>query len=540
MEYRDFLRAAREVGAHGDNDTLPFDGDSRFVKACAESLAYVANGLYERCLTQTPAEVREELKGYEPFSERLLVPTGSAGFRVVTKIHPFWNIFLNGLGVSIARVSAPLRSGRAHSYRFVDDDDAIDIFDRSYSWRAFRLASVDAAEQAGDDAVVIQTDISSFYERISHHHIENMLGSMLDEQCSVQVNALLSRFSAGRSFALPVGGQFSRIVAESFMLPIDQALDRRGVNWFRYVDDYVMVAPDFHVAHEHLAYLSKQLSEFGLSLNRTKTTILRASSFADYVRAQLGADEGEVGLLKEIDLHFDPYSDSPLEDYESLRATIESLDVQKLLSLELEKSVPDNFLVAQVGRTLEFHSPEVALDLVKTLLSEASLRSFRGSWSTIMRGVAHLRTLEGYQHVHEEIDCCLDRVLTHSRYLLTNEGSQLHFLRALRFSPSRVRAAFVWGLYEESASVTVKRGCIDCVSGWATHGDLNAIANRWSGMHAEVRRAAWICSKAFGREGVDFRRQRRTSLVRGGQLGFEQGESETFSVIFERWAREQA
>lgn len=540
MEYRDFFRAAREVGAHGDNDTLPFDGDSRFVKVAANSLAFVASELYGKFSSQKPSEVREALRGYEPFSERVLVATGAAGFRVVTKIHPFWNLYLNGLAIGIARVSAARRSSRAYSYRFLDDDDSVDIFDRGHSWRAFRSACVDAAEHAdGDgDAVVIQTDISSFYERISHHHIENMLASLVGEQCALQVNALLSRFSAGRSFALPVGGQFSRIVAESFMVPIDQALDRKGINWFRFVDDFVIVAPDFQAAHEQLAYLSKQLADFGLSLNRTKTTILRASAFADYVRAQLGSDDGDVGALKEIDLHFDPYSDSPVDDYESLRATVESLDVQRLLSLELEKSVPDNFLVAQVGRTLGFHSPEVALDLVKTLLSEASLRSFRGSWSTIMRGIAHLRSLDAYQEIHSKIDGCLDQVLSHSRYLLTNEGNQLHFLRALRFSSSSTRSAFVWGLFEDSVTETVKRGCLDCIGGWACHGDLNAIANRWGGMHPEVRRAAWIASKSFGKEGLEFRRQRLASLLKGGQLGFEGDEGETFSAIFERWARD--
>jgi len=538
MEHRDFLRAAREVGAHGDNDTLPFDGDARFVKATAPSLAYVANALYEKFSRERPGDVKEALKGYEPFSERLLVATGSAGFRVVTKIHPFWNIYLNGLAVGVARTSASLRSERAYSYRFLDNDDAEEIFDRAFSWRSFRTSCVEAAIAGGDDSVIVQTDISSFYERVSHHHVENMLESMVGEQCAAQVSALLSRFSAGRSFALPVGGQFSRVIAEAFMIPVDQALDRKGVNWFRYVDDFVLVAPDIQTAHQQLAYLSKQLAEYGLSLNRTKTTILRASAFVDYVRAQLGSDDGDVGALKEIDLHFDPYSDSPVDDYESLRATVESLDVQRLLSLELEKSVPDNFLVAQVGRTLEFHAPDVALDLVKTLLSEASLRSFRGSWSTIMRGIAHLRSLEAYKEIHSRIDSSLDDVISHSGYLLANEGSQLHFLRALRFSSSKARAAFVWGLFEEAETETVKRGCLDCIGGWADHGGLNAIAVRWSGAHPEVRRAAWLASKAFGKEGVEFRRQRRASLIKGGELGFEDGEVETFAVIFERWARD--
>lgn len=540
MELRDFLRSAREIGAHGDNDTLPFDGDARFIKAAAHSLADVANTLWQRLTDLGPSGAKKALWGYEPFSERLLVATGTAGFRVTTKVHPFWSLYLNGIGVGIARAVAGMRAPRTSSYLFLEDDDSVDLFDRSSSWRHFRSRCMDAADAMDDGAVVVQTDISSFYERISHHHVENMLDRMVGENCAAQTNALLSRLSAGRSFGLPVGGQFSRVIAEAFMIPIDQAMERRGINWFRYVDDYVIIATGFQEAHENLAYLSRQLAEYGLSLNRTKTTLLRASAFSDYVRAQLGSDDGDLGALKEIDLHFDPYSDSPVDDYESLRATVESLDVQRLLSLELEKSVPDNFLVAQVGRTLSFHAPEVTLDLIKTLLSEASLRSFRGSWSTIMRGVSHVRASDTYQGIHADIDDCLDLVLSYSRYLLTNEGNQLHFLRTLRFCGSGGRSRYVWELFENSASETVKRGCLDCLRGWGRHGDLNTISNRWNGMHPEVRRMAWLTSKGFGKEGQEFRRQRHQSLLKTGMLGFEEAGDPYFSAIFEGWAREEA
>lgn len=540
MDQGDFLRAAREVGAHGDNETLPFDGDARFVKSKAASLAYIANSLYQQLAAMTPSAAKSTLWGLEPFSERLLVATGAAGFRVVTKIHPFWNVYLNGIGVAVARASEGQRSHRACSYRFLAADDAVELFDRSCSWRKFRENCISVAVAAGDDAVVVQTDISSFYERVSHHHVEDALRILVGDQCAAQANGLLSRFSAGRSFALPVGSQFSRIVAEAFMIPIDQSLDRKEINWLRYVDDYVIIAPDFQTAHEHLAYLSKRLANYGLSLNRTKTTFLKASAFVDYTRAQLGSDDAEVGALKQIDLHFDPYSDSPVDDYESLRVTVESLDVQRLLSLELEKAVPDNFLVAQVGRTLGLHPPTVALDLVRTLLAEQSLRSFRGSWSTIMRGVSHLRSLPAYAEIYRQIDQCLDAVISHSAYLLTNEGNQLHFIRALRFGRSDVRSNFVWNIFEGSDSVTVKRGCLDCIGHWAAHGDLNSIANLWTGMHQEAKRAAWLASKFFGHEGADFRRQRQRSLVRGGTLGFETTETETFSVVFARWADDES
>lgn len=145
MDQEDFMRAAREVGAHGDNDTLPFDGDARFVKAKAASLAYIANNLYQELAATSPSAAKATLWGLEPFSERLLVATGTAGFRVVTKIHPFWNVYLNGIGVTVARASEGERSHRACSYRFLATNDAVEIFDRSYSWRKFREGCISSA-----------------------------------------------------------------------------------------------------------------------------------------------------------------------------------------------------------------------------------------------------------------------------------------------------------------------------------------------------------------------------------------------------------
>ena len=64
-------------------------------------------------------------------SERLLVPSGSHGFRITTKIHPFWNLYLNGLGLAIAEANEGRRSERVHSYRLGGDPPS--FFDKSRS-----------------------------------------------------------------------------------------------------------------------------------------------------------------------------------------------------------------------------------------------------------------------------------------------------------------------------------------------------------------------------------------------------------------------
>ena len=113
---------------------------------------------------------------------------------MVTKIHLFWNIYLNGLAIAIAEALEPQRSSCAHSYRFLSEGGE-QLFDETRSWRAFKEATVSQASIAGDEAVIVQTDISSFYEHVSHHYIENLINNLGGDAgpVSKQVNALLSK-----------------------------------------------------------------------------------------------------------------------------------------------------------------------------------------------------------------------------------------------------------------------------------------------------------------------------------------------------------
>ena len=89
-ELHHFARAAREISKHGDNDTLPFDMDVRFCGDEAEALATIAYGFYKELRDSEAAkDNHERIAALHVHSERLLAPSGPAGFRVVTKIHLF-------------------------------------------------------------------------------------------------------------------------------------------------------------------------------------------------------------------------------------------------------------------------------------------------------------------------------------------------------------------------------------------------------------------------------------------------------------------
>jgi Reverse transcriptase (RNA-dependent DNA polymerase) len=532
-----FKRAAVDIGAHGDNDTLPFDVDNRFVKENEDALAELAF-TYSRRLLARKGSVPKEVGSLAIFSERLLAPTGTSGFRIATKIHPFWNLFFNGLGIAIAEALEPQRESRAHSYRFLIQGNG--IFDRAASWRAFREACIEESLARADSGVVVQTDISSFYEHVSHHRLENSIADLFPQlrAMPVAVDRLLSRFAsaAGRSFGLPVGGQCARILAEVLLSSIDRRLSDEGIVWRRYVDDIALFTASQADAYRALSILSHALADYGLTLNRTKTTMLAAKHFSDYVRTQLGGDGSEAKKLLEIDLHFDPYSDTREADYDDLKRLVDGLDIRALLDLELHKAQPDTFLVAQVGRTLRYHDPRVALELCATLLSQVNLHAFRASWATIMRGVAQVRAEQSFAVIFDGLDGLLDAIPRHSPHLLRAEASCLHYLRTIRFRRTQARAEFVLQVYSSAAPQALRRACIDCWREWKDRPSFIRERNRWESLGPEQQRMLWFAASEFDDEGEKFRQQVRNSLERYWSLGFEEPGKPTFASIYAEWA----
>lgn len=531
-----FKRAAADIGSYGDNDTLPFDVDNHFIKQNVEPLAQVAFAFCDELRKGNRKSARRAVEALHIFSERLLVPTGPAGFRITTKVHPFWNIYLNGLGIAIAEALEPRRSDRAHSYRFVAQGDG--LFNRDQSWRAFRKATIDDCRMYPHGAVVVQTDISSFYEHVSHHRLENPVSDLFpqDETLAVQVDRLLSKFAAGRSFGLPVGGQCSRILAELLMSLVDQQLSDAKIVWRRYVDDFVLVTRTQSEAYHALSVLAHALADYGLTLNRTKTTLLTSKHYVDYVDTQLGNSDDVASKLLEIDLHFDQYSDTKESDYDELKDVVDSLDIRALLDLELQKAQPDAFLVAQIGRTLRLHNPKVALQLCSTLLSQGNLHAFRASWSTIMRGIAQVRADDAFREIFPGLDKLLDQVPVHSSHLLTAEASCLHYLRTIRFERTLQRAQYVLDVYSTTTSQTVKRACIECWKNWRDRSSFTRERNRWNSLPSEVQRMLWLAAAEFGDEGEKFRKQVQQSVSQAWRLGIERSGKPTFASIFTDWS----
>ena len=530
-----FIRAIDDLESHGDNDMLPFDIDTVFISDSKDKIAKIAFNLFERLEKSGKKNTKDILNSIQIYSERLLSPTGASGFRISTKIHSFWNIYLNGLAIAIAEKNEVYRSPNAHSYRFIKNGSS--IFDRNKSWKAYKEATIKDPALENNDSVVIQTDISNFYEHIYHHRIENFINDLFGSSSTVstQIDRILSQLSSGRSFGLPVGGQCSRVLAELLMTSIDKLLTLSKLKWHRYVDDFTLIADNQAEAYRAISILSNVLADYGLSLNKTKTIMLKAQHYKNFVYSQLFTEDDNSSRLKKIDLHFDPYSDNPISNYEELVETVEQLNVQTLLDLEIHKSQPDTFLVNQISRTLKLHDPKLALQLCNTLLSPGNLHSFRASFSTILKGIISIRTDTKYTSIYSSLDQMVDNIAIHSEHLLLPEANCLHYLRALRVASTSQRAIYVHEKLETSSSEAIKRACFECIRNWKDRASFISARNKWPSFTPEIQRMLWLASFKFGDDGTHFRKQVTKSIDKAWALGIETKGTASFSEVYVSW-----
>lgn len=321
------------------------------------------------------------------------------------------------------------------------------------------------------------------------------------------------------------------------MTPIDRSLTDAGLVWHRYVDDYTLICRSQQDAYVALSTLSHALADYGLSLNRSKTTILSAKHYRDFVSAQLGEGEDTSLALRELDLHFDPYSDNASAEYEKLKQSFEKIDISFLLDLEREKSQPDAFVLAQIGRALKFQEPAVAVQLCATLLDPNNLTSFRASWSKIMRGVYAVRSNDQFALIFSDIDTLIDRLPASAAHLLVPEANMLHFLKIIRFTRTDIRGAFVRQTYDMTTSTSVRRACIDCWKHWADRSNFTRLRNQWPNLSADEQRMIWMAAGAFGDEGRKTRDQLQGSVGQAWRLGIETHDSGSFAACYDDWVK---
>ncbi len=247
------------------------------------------------------------------------------------------------------------------------------IFDPNYNFTAFRNeVSHKACEKK--NKVMIECDLSNFYDRLNIHRIDSTLKSIetIDRDIINLINEVLLFWANRDSYGLPVGSNASRILAETALIEIDNYLKSNKVDFCRFVDDYRIFAADSYSAHTQLAMLVQRISKEGITLNTQKTRIVDIS---DWIAGKRKAEEVENG---KIEKNIGDKAETELTDNNRNRSKIirgysglVPTKFRELTCSQIEKYNEKN--LDEMMRFLNnsiLIEPEALTDLIKTIVAQ--------------------------------------------------------------------------------------------------------------------------------------------------------------------------
>ncbi|EOR93494.1 hypothetical protein ADIARSV_3343 [Arcticibacter svalbardensis MN12-7] len=274
-------------------------------------------------------------------ARRFVVPKDDVAYRIGTQLQLIDSIVL---GAIIYEFGNSIESRRANedtvfSYRFKPLADGTLYANKNpwnTFWRAYRqeIAMKTTRHHEGDDddddtfefsltddySHVVTCDISDFYNQIYLHTIENQLAACtIPNQAQKAIKELLLSLNANSSRGIPIGPHTTHLLAELSLVPIDKSLRLQGIEYKRYVDDFVFFCNSEKEARIRIQQLAEMLDkEQRLVLQRQKTKIFTAVEFLNHTKQLLIEDavyDAEVEIIQIIQRYTggDPYKKINLE-----------------------------------------------------------------------------------------------------------------------------------------------------------------------------------------------------------------------------------
>lgn len=234
-------------------------------------------------------------------SRRFLVPKDNVSFRNATQLDLIDSILIGAIffeyGDLIEQKRIPENQHITFSYRFKPTADGT-LYSNTNAWEAFWESS---QKKAKDFSHVVVCDISDFYNQISLHTIENQL-----ETCGIpapicrRIKELIVSITQRNSKGIPIGPHISHLIAELSLIPFDNQLQFRDIEFKRYVDDIIVFCNSDKEARIRLNQIAEILDkEQRLVLQKSKTQILEQEEFIDLCKTNL-LDDIEYNEEEEI------------------------------------------------------------------------------------------------------------------------------------------------------------------------------------------------------------------------------------------------
>lgn len=204
-------------------------------------------------------------------------PKTRAGYRVMAVIDPLDEIVLRLLVGDVAMREQQILSDRVFSYRLQKGPPGWKYQNPKNAYGRRRGRSVKAI-QGPDFKAFGRTDINSFYRSVDY----DVLRGGLEERGLATSNTLrvLGVYAIWQErdglVGLPVGPDSSGLLANMYLLPVDEVLAGAGHHVLRFSDDMdVLITPQSPEWPDFLSCLDSELASLGLSRSVEKTELAR-------------------------------------------------------------------------------------------------------------------------------------------------------------------------------------------------------------------------------------------------------------------------
>lgn len=248
-------------------------------------------------------------------SRRFLIPKDELSYRVITQLDPVDSVFLGAIikefGSLIESKRIPIEEKTVFGNRFEPTPDGF-LYKSDGQWKQFWDA---AKEKAAKYKFVVRFDIADFYNQIYHHTIEQQLIECgFQNEVKNSICNLLKTITIKVSRGIPVGPHSTHLIAEAALIPIDNSLKYNGINYCRYMDDFVAFCNTEIECRIILNKVAEILDkQERLILQRHKTKIFRIREFLEECETQLNYEplnDVEDKIINIIKSHLDdgPYT----------------------------------------------------------------------------------------------------------------------------------------------------------------------------------------------------------------------------------------
>jgi hypothetical protein len=312
--------------------------------------------------------------------------------------------------------------------------------------------------------LLLRTDVTSFYEYVDIDMLMSDLRRLRVDNWSISLlENFLNQFNnEAHAWGLPQGPDSSGILANLYLLPIDNYLRHGGFTHLRYSDDIMVFGPDWAELRKTLLGANHIFRSRHLSLSASKTKIVPAHRVAVEFE-----DTSKDAIRYNIDIA-SPMAQDELEAYFDKTVANDPLSVRDLrFALNQLRRVEDDYAVSWLLRNLA-NLPQITREAIRYL------RSF------------HLRRAEIDMHLSRMLaDKCFDLYPSVERQIIN------YFMFELVQERNAIDAC--WRIVQDQNKGIVREFAARYIGRFCGYGDgarLRELFERES--NEEVRRALLI------------------------------------------------